>query len=263
MKTQAKRFMLVGLNIIGLIIALTVNALANLLPLNGKQTGALSDQYPNLFVPAGITFAIWGVIYILLVAFVAYQVSVLVKKKDEAETSIEKTGIIFFVSCLANAGWIFAWHYEMVPLSLIVMVVLLVSLIVLYLRLGVGKSRAGAAERYTVHLAASVYLGWISIATIANVTALLVFLEWDGFGIQAQVWTIAVIVVGIALAVTMLLARRDVFYPLVVDWALLGILLKRASENPSSVPGVIATVIAGMAIVTVSVAVQVARRKAY
>jgi hypothetical protein len=263
MGTQPKRIFLVILNIAGLIATITINALANILPINGKMTGQLSDMYPNLFVPAGITFAIWGIIYILLVAFVAYQIFILIKKKSDTRTAIEKTGVFFFVTCCANSGWIFAWHYQIIPLSMALMVVLLATLIVMYVRLGIGRSNAKAGERYTMHIATSVYLGWISIATIANMSALLFDMHWNGFGIPEQVWTIAVILVGIGLALATLFSRKDIFYPLVVDWALLGILIKRMSIDPNAVMGIIVTAIAGMALITLCIAVQSIRRKVY
>ncbi|MFH1381718.1 MAG: tryptophan-rich sensory protein, partial [Chloroflexota bacterium] len=167
---KSRLLFLAIMNLIGFLGTVVVNGLSNALPLNGKTAGELSDQYPNLFVPAGLTFSIWGIIYILLAIFVIYGRIVAVKKDTQKSSFIENIGVLFFISCLANMGWIFAWHYEIVPLSVLIMLILLVTLIAIYLRLRIGRSDSSKTEKYLVHLPFSVYLGWITIATIANIT---------------------------------------------------------------------------------------------
>jgi len=250
------------LNLIGFLGTIVVNGLANALPLNNKTTGELSDQYPNLFVPAGLTFSIWGVIYILLAIFVIYGLIISVKNNTQKTAFIENIGILFFISSLANIGWIFAWHYEILPLSLVLMLVILGSLITIYLRLRIGKSDSTLSEKYLVHLPFSVYLGWITIATIANVTAVLVDINWNTFGLGEQFWAVAVIIVGIAIALSILFTRKDIFYCLVVDWALLGILLKRLADS-TPVQSVIIISIIGMALISVGIIAQIVRKKVY
>ena len=250
------------LNVLGFLGVVIVNALAVTLPLNNKTTGELSDQYPNLFVPAGLTFSIWGVIYILLAIFVIYGLVVAIRKDNEKTSFIENIGILFFISCLANIGWIFAWHYEILALSLVLMLILLGSLITIYLRLRIGKSDSTRTEKYVVHLPFSIYLGWITIATIANVTALLVDINWNTFGLSEPFWAIAVIIVGIAITLSVLFTRKDIFYCLVVDWALLGILLKRLADS-TPVQSVIVVSIVGMALITVGIIVQIIRKRVY
>jgi hypothetical protein len=250
------------LNLIGFLGTVIVNGLSSALPINGKTAGELSDQYPNLFVPSGLTFSIWGVIYILLAIFVIYGLIVVVRKYTEKSSFIGNIGVLFFISCLANMGWIFAWHYEVVPLSLVLMLILLATLITIYLRLRIGKSDSHQTEKYLVHLPFSVYLGWITIATIANVTALLVYTNWNTFGLGEPFWTVAVIVVGIGITLSVLLIRKDIFYCLVVDWALLGILLKRLADS-TPVQSVIVVTIVGLVLITVGVIIQLIRRKVY
>jgi hypothetical protein len=250
------------LNLIGFLGIIVVNGLANALPLNNKTTGELSDQYPNLFVPAGLTFSIWGVIYILLAIFVIYGLIISVKNNTQKTAFIENIGILFFISSLANIGWIFAWHYEILPLSLVLMLVILGSLITVYLRLHIGKSDSSSSEKYLVHLPFSVYLGWITIATIANVTAVLVDINWNTFGLGEQFWAVAVIIVGIAIALSVLFTRKDIFYCLVVDWALLGILLKRLADS-TPVQSVIIISIIGMALISVGIIAQIVRKRVY
>ena len=251
------------LNLLGFLGTVVVNALANILPLNGITTGELSDLYPNLFVPAGLTFAIWGLIYVLLAIFVIHPLIPSVRRDAQKVDFVQRIGPLFLVSCLANIGWIFAWHYRILPLSLVLMLILLGCLLAIYLRLNVGKSEATKTERYFVHLPFSVYLGWITIATIANVTALLKNADWNAWGLSEQFWAVAVIVVGIAIALAILFTRKDIYYCLVVDWALLGILLKRLSVTTVPAQNVVVAAIVGMVLITGGVVAQLIRRRVY
>jgi len=251
------------LNLLGFIGTVVVNALATTLPLNNITTGELSDLYPNLFVPAGLTFAIWGLIYVLLGIFVIYQLMPSVRRDAQKVDFVQRIGPLFFVSCLANIGWIFAWHYKIVPLSLVLMLILFGSLIAIYLRLNIGKSEAPKTEKYLVHLPFSVYLGWITIATIANVTALLVNINWNAWGLGEQFWAVAVIIVGIAIALSVLFTRKDIFYCLVVDWALLGILLKRLSPTEVPAQSVVVVTIVGLVLISGGVIAQLIRKRVY
>jgi hypothetical protein len=261
MDTRRSQIILSIINLAGFLGTVVVNGLATSLPINNKTTGELSDQYPNLFVPAGLTFSIWGLIYILLAIFTIYSVIIAIKK-DAAGSFINKIGLLFFLSCIANMAWIFAWHYEIVPLSLVIMLLLLGFLIAIYMRLGVGKKGPAKKEQYLVHLPFSVYLGWITIATIANVTALLVDVNWNRFGLSEQFWAVAVIIVGIAIALSVLLRRQDIYYCLVVDWALLGILIKRLASSIPAQSVIIITII-GLVLITAGIVVQVVRKKVY
>jgi len=211
-------------NVLGFVATVVVNALANALPLNGYYTGELSDMYPNLFVPAGLTFAIWGVIYLLLGVFVIYQLS-------GSRTAVPRIGLWFVIASLANCGWIFAWHFRYLVLSLIAMGTLLGALIRIYAAVEIGKNAVSRLEKYCVHITFGVYLGWISVATIANITAFLVDRGWSGFGLSDQVWAIVMVLVSVGLALLFLAARRDIFYALVIAWALFGIIVKQYSTS--------------------------------
>jgi hypothetical protein len=196
---------------------IVMNYLANALPLNGKTTGELSDAYPNLFVPAGITFSIWGVIYILLIAFCVAQFT------TSHQSVIAQIGWLFGLSCIFNGLWIVAWHYERLPMSLILMAGLLIALI--WINVFIRDLPYGL-----IKAAFGVYLGWICIATIANVTALLVNNGWGGFGITEETWTIIMILVG-TLLVSLAIWRLDNPYiGLAVVWAFIGIMIKRSAD---------------------------------
>lgn len=261
-KSGSNKFLSI-LNIIGFLGTVIVNSLANALPINNKTTGELSDMYPNLFVPAGITFSIWGVIYILMAIFVIYQAVVVFGKNADQSNFTGNIGILFFNTCLANIAWIFAWHYQVLWVSLALMIVLLVTLIIIYLQLNIGKSDAGNKEKYMVHLLFSVYLGWITIATVANVTALLVNAGWNGFVLGPQFWTVLMIIVGLAITVVMLFQKKDIFYALVVDWAILGILIKRLSVPSEPAQAVVITTIVVLVIITAGIITQIIRKKVY
>ena len=248
------------LNTVGLILMLTLNGLANALPINGVTTGGVSDRYDNLFVPAGLTFSIWGVIYLLLTAFVVYHWMVARKGRDGFG---DRIGPWFFVSCLANATWIVAWHYQLLPLSLALMLVLLGCLLAVYLRLGIGTRQVARGERTLVHLPFSVYLGWITVATIANVAALLTSIQWGAWGFSAQFWTVTVIAVGAAIALAMAFRRGDIYFDLVVAWALLGILLKRLSDSTVPDQTVVIATIAALVLVSTAIVVQAVRKHVY
>ncbi len=259
---RENRYFLPALNTIGYVIVIAFNALANILPIAGVTTGEVSDRYDNLFVPAGLTFSIWGVIYLLLAIFVVYQ-WVVARHETPAASFVGKVGAWFFVSCLANASWIVAWHHEVLPLTLVLMLVLLGSLLAIYLRLGTGVQYVTRAEQYFVHVPFSIYLGWITIATIANVSALLISIRWDTLGLGPQFWAVLAIAVGTTLALIMAFKRHDVFFSLVVVWALLGILLKRLADPTTPDQAVVAAAIAGITLVAIATIVQLVRKRVY
>ncbi len=194
-----------------------MNYLANSLPINGKTTGQLSDAYPNLFVPSGITFSIWGIIYLLLAAYCIAQFL------PASKNFSKEINWLFIVSCVFNGLWIVAWHYQKLPVSLLLMIGLLVCLIFINLQIkdlpqGLLKATFG------------VYLGWICIATIANVTALLVDAGWGGFGLSPQVWTIILIAIGTLIVSLTILKTDNPFIGLAVAWAFVGIMIKRSED---------------------------------
>lgn len=259
MLQSRKRTVWAVLNLAGFLGTVVVNGLANALPINHITTGELSDLYPNLFVPAGLTFSIWGVIYLLLAIFSVYQLVVAARSRATSVV-LDRIGPLFVIASGANMAWIFAWHYRLVGISLAMMVLLLATLLILYLRLRVGVSDAPRSERYLVHLPFSVYLGWITVATIANVTALLVDAGWNRFGAGEPFWTVAVIVVATAITLGVLFSRRDIFYSLVVVWALIGIVLKRTSVDAHPVRSVVISAVAGLALVSLGIIAQILRR---
>ncbi len=209
------------LNLLTLVLTLVVNSLANILPLNGMNTGQISDSLPSLFTPAGYVFSIWSIIYIGLIAFGIYQAL----PSQRNNPRIERVGWWFVIANLFNSAWIFAWHYLQFGLSVVLMLGLLVSLLVIYER--IGRRAASRVETWTVNVPFSIYLGWITVATVANIASLLISLGWNGFGIPA-VLTVAMIGIATLLGVLMILLKREIAYPLVLIWAFAGIAAVRA-----------------------------------
>jgi hypothetical protein len=217
-------------NLVAALATIAVNGLANAVPFNGQTTGEVSDKFDVLFVPAGYVFAIWGVIYLGLLAFGIYQV--LPSQRENAR--LRRIGYLFVLGSLANIAWLPLWHYERFPLSLVAMVVLLLSLIGIYLELDIGRVRVPPVEKAAVDLPFSIYLGWITVATIANVTDVLDYIGWGGWGIGPEVWTIIMLLAGLAIATTVSFTRGDIAYSAVLVWAYIGIAIKQ-SETPSVV----------------------------
>ncbi len=226
-----KIFLQIG-NFLFVILTIIVNALANILPINNRNTGELSDLYPNLFVPSGITFSIWGIIYVLLIMFSIYQLRDLFKKEKIEMPFIKKISVFFMLASIGNITWIFLWHYEQVVFSLLAMILLFFSLLIIYLRLGIGTKKYSLKDTIFVNIPFSVYFGWISVATVANITAVLVDLNWDGFGISEVTWTILILIVIVFITILMLYKRKDIAYSLVIIWGFLGIYLKRINNHP-------------------------------
>jgi hypothetical protein len=234
LKMKNKNLFLVIGNSLAVIFTIIVNALANILPINNKYTGELSDALPNLFVPSGITFAIWGVIYVLLIVFIIYQINDLIQKQKA--DYIEKISIYFILASLGNIIWIFLWHYEQVVLSILPMLLLFFSLLMIYQRLEIGIKKVLLKEKIAVHVPISVYLGWITVATIANVTGALVKLNVGDLFLGEVTWTLLVIAVATIITMLILLHRKDISYSLVIIWAFLGIITKRL--QPADMYGV-------------------------
>ena len=207
-----------------------VNALANILPINGVNTGQVSEAYPNLFAPAALTFAIWGLIYLLLAGFTLYQLGLFQGYKYAVKTELlHVIGIIFSISSLANAAWIFAWHYGLIPLSMLLMIVILICLIAIN---QITKQEIlSLREKTFIRLPFSVYFGWITVAAIANMTVLLVSRGWNGFGMAEAVWAIIIVIVGMLIGAATTVKNRDAAYGLVLVWAYSGILIKHMSPG--------------------------------
>ncbi|MCU0504300.1 MAG: tryptophan-rich sensory protein [Chloroflexi bacterium] len=209
--------------VVAFVATVVVNGLANALPINGLTTGEISDRFPVLVVPAGYVFSIWGAIYVGLLAFTVYQAL----PGRRADPLLRRLGWLPALTGVLNVGWILLWHGEAFLLTAPVMAALLATLVAIEARIRDGSRRTGA-ERWVVAVPFSVYVGWITVATIANVSATLASLGFGGFGIEPPVIASAVLLVGLGIASVMVLRFRDPAYGLVIAWAYAGIVVKEA-----------------------------------
>jgi hypothetical protein len=191
-------------------------------------------------VPAGYVFSIWGLIYLGLLAYALYQL----RPSSQDEQRLARIDWWFPLSCAANIGWLFLWHYEQFPLTLPAMFGLLACLLLIYTRLGIGIAPTSRLSFWTVNATFSLYLGWISVASIANVGQVLDFMGWDGWGIAPEMWTLTMLIVAAGLTTLMAIMRGDIIYLLVIIWATIGIAIK---QSPTPIVAITAWSVAGYA----------------
>jgi len=207
------RFALMVISLIGVIV---VNALANILPINNQTTGEISNRLPVLFTPAGYVFSIWIVIYVLLVIWLIG----MWKKTKQRDASYRKQSNLFVISCILNIAWIYLWHYEQFLVSVVIMICLLITLLILYLSYSITD------QRLLSRLPVSIYLGWICVATIANISYVLTVYQWDGWGLSDPLWAVIMMTIGTAIALHIRFHYFDVWVVYVFIWAFIGIIVR-------------------------------------
>lgn len=215
----------------GIVFAFVLNGAANALPINGQTTGEISDRFRVFVVPAGYVFGIWGLIYLGQLAFLFGTL----RPGMQADPLMRRLGFWPAIVGLLNGAWILFWHYEVFPATVVIMVALLVALILLYRRASFERSaRPGSgistADRWLVQVPFSLYLGWITVATIANVAAVGKWAEVSTFGIAPELVAAAVLAVGLAIATAVMLRTADVTYAAVITWAYAGVVVKEAAS---------------------------------
>lgn len=243
------------------LFMIVMNSLANILPINGNTTGEVSDVYANLFTPIGLTFSIWGLIYLLLFAYSLDQLMNAQQRYEKQEN--RKIAWLFILSSLINSLWIVAWHYEQMGLSLILMLVLLISLIFINLELKTIKMKT--RESFFQKLPFAIYFGWITVATIANVTVFLVSLEWNRFGLSEVFWADVIIVIGALIGFATMLYFRSYSYGLVIIWAYSGIVMKHISSDyyDGQYPSVVVAAVLSISLIVIgeTLVYRIERRK--
>jgi translocator protein len=213
------------INIGSLVLVLLFNFLSNAIPFNGLTQGDLSELYPVLITPAPYVFSIWGLIYLGLIAFIVYQAIPAFREHP----LVKAVGVLFAVSSLFNILWLFAWHYQKVGWSMIIMLLLLASLVVIYLRIGAVTAEKTIYDRIVVKYTFSLYVGWVTAATIVNFNVLLYNIGWLGTGAGGVVFTILMIIIAALVALAVFYLRQDYIYAAVFVWALVGIGVRHAS----------------------------------
>lgn len=239
------------------LLMIVVNALANILPINNLTTGQVSDSFPNLFAPTGLTFSIWGLIYLFLGIYSGYQ---LFSKKIYSKLS-NQINTLFIISSFVNSAWIFAWHYKIIWLTVLLMLTLLFTLIKIADIL--NREHLSSTEKLLYKIPFGVYFGWITVATIANITGFLVSIGWNGFGLPDTTWMIIVLFVGLGIAVWRMHKDSNLAYGLVPVWAYYGIWLKHTNLDGfnNAYPTIITAVITCITLLIVSNATLILRKK--
>jgi translocator protein len=232
-------------NLIAIVVTVGVNALANIVPFNGQTTGEISDRFPSYIVPAGFTFSIWGVIYASLLAFAVAQAF-----PGWLERPLfRRVGWLFVLTCIANSAWVVLWHYEFFGTTLLVMLALLVTLLAIYVRLDADRGRASRLEYLLAAVPFSIYLGWITIATIANTTVVLIDAGWGGWGIAPEVWAVLLLVVAMGIVGAICLARADVAYSAVALWSFGGVVVGQSATPLVAWTATLAAVLSAIVLV--------------
>lgn len=225
------KLILTWLLFIGVI---AVNALANILPINGYNTGQISAFYPNAFVPAGFTFSIWGVIYILFLTYtIAYTFYTMQRSPQKSVIDfIDKVHTYYLLTCVFNMAWIIAWHYLQIEASVVIMLLFLSTLIQLFLKSRSHVDLLTKTEQFLLNTPFIVYLGWISVATIANITALFVAYQWGGFGIDPLYWSAIMIGIASFIGIVFIRKYKSIAFPSVLIWAFIGINVSQGKTYP-------------------------------
>jgi hypothetical protein len=213
-----------------IIGAFVVNVVSNIFPLNGLNIGEISNTlFKNVqIIPANYAFAIWGLIYLGLFALGIYQVL----PNQRHDSDLRKISYLLVIACFAQSIWVYLFLSRLFALSVVAMLGILLPLMTIYVRLGIGTNPVSRIKKWCVTIPISIYLAWISVATIVNVACALYFVGWNGWGISAQVWTVIMLLVAAAVATFMTVQRRDIAYPGVTVWAIVAVAIKQW-DNPT------------------------------
>jgi benzodiazapine receptor len=244
-----------GLVLLAAIATIAFNGISQTIPIGGRTSAEISNQYLSIFTPANYAFAIWGVIYLLLLLYGIYQAL----PAQRHNSHIRQIDWLFILSCILNCVWIVLFQYDQILISVFVIIAFLITLIAIYLRLDIGRAQVTTAERLLVQLPFSVYLGWLSVATIANIAVLGVAQNWgDLFGITAPTWAAIMLVVATVVGLVLAVTRRDIGYVLVFVWAFTAIMNKQA-EYPIVTTTALVMVIALLIVLAGSIIVNYRR----
>lgn len=251
MKTQK----LSVLNFIALSFHILMSFLVQMKYFSGQDVGQVSLKFDTVFAPAGITFAIWGIIYISLLAFTICHIFYAFKKPDSHQVNHDTTqiGYLFVLNNIATGLWLLAWVNEQMLVSVLLILIQLITLIQISIMANIANPDRPLITKLFTHIPLSIYLGWISIATIANVSA---FFKSSGWTDSESLWTIVMIGVACLLSLFIILIKRNIFFGFVVLWALYGIILKRRQIDVVQYENIINAAYAAIFIVILAIGIR-------
>ncbi|NLT13512.1 MAG: tryptophan-rich sensory protein [Clostridiales bacterium] len=236
-----------------LIVTLVINTLGAVGVINGLTQKQISDMYPTLITPSPATFSIWSVIYSLLLI----SMIVMIVKKDDPyyQKAIDKITSLFRISCVLNIAWIVAFSFVLVELS----VLFILAFVIVLALIGGKLLQIQEGKRWLLPLSFGLYNGWLVIATVVNISAALVKLQWNGFGIADAVWAAVILIVAVLLVIAILLKLCNAAFPLPVAWAYFGIY---QNLNASGGPGLVQIIaLIGMVVLIGTAAVTLYRNR--
>lgn len=247
------------LNLIFYSIAFIVSNLSQLKIFGGVTNADISNKYDTVFTPAGVTFAIWGVIYLSLFVFTIRSLIKAHKEDIHSENSqdVLRIGNLFIINNIATTFWVFAFTYEYILTSTILIIIQLVSLTMIFVKLNLFDRSKTFANRAFTQFPLTIYFAWLCVANVANISVCLVYFHWEGLGVNAGIWASSLVAVLILLSVFIILAKRNWFFGLVAIWSLYGIYLKRTSIDPQQYPLLMRVCLYGMAILALLVIVRI------
>ncbi len=233
--------------LIAILATLTINVLSNFFPPQGANIGEIANTtlLEVQITPANYAFAIWGLIYIGLIAYGVYQL----RSTQRRDPTLQRVSSLLIVACVAQIAWVYLFTTKLFWLSVVAMLVILLALIGAYLQLGVGKVKVLRDRLWLAHIPISVYLGWISVATVVNIASALYISNWDGWGINATNWTAIMLVVATAIASIVAIQRKDVAFTCVFIWAYVAIALRHIDKPIIWITAVLGAIVLGILLV--------------
>lgn len=243
MKASTSRSTGRGLSIatlVAIVTTLLVNTLSNFFPPQGLNIGQISKTVLGgvQITPASYAFAIWGLIYLGLIAYGIYQLQL----PQRHNPVIQRADRLLIVACVAQIIWVYLFTMQLFWLSVVAILVILIALIGAYVALGIGKHSALRRQVWQVNAPFSIYLGWISVATIVNIASALYASNWNGWGISPPTWTAIMLVVGAVVGAIAAFQRGDVAFTLVFVWAYVAIAIRQAAVPTIWIPAVVGAI---------------------
>jgi hypothetical protein len=227
--------------LVAIILAFVVNVASNIVPPNGQTIGEVSaTQFGNVLItPANYAFIIWGLIYIGLFALGGYQV----RAAQRSNPRLQRGGYGLAIACAIQIAWVFLFLTYQFVLSLMAMVGILLALIWFYTQIRAGQETPSRGDRWFIILPTSIYLGWISVATVVNVACALTSINWSGWGISPEAWTVILMLITMAIALVVIAQRADVAFTGVIIWALVAIAIRQADVLSITATGIGAAIV--------------------
>lgn len=234
-------------NLLAILVAFFTNVLANIAPINGLTIGEISNTLFKdvLITPASYAFAIWGLIYLGLISLAIYQAL----PNNRNNSYLQRMGYYLVVSSLAQVIWVFLFLSSFFVLSTVAMLIIFFSLLLLYLKLGININSIPKKQKWLVNFPISVYLGWITVATIVNFALALSWIKWSGFGLSDIIWTVIIIILVAILGILIILQRKDTVYCGVFIWALIAITIRHLDTLSIAITSGISAIVLGILMV--------------